>query len=410
MKKIDTESYKGVRDFYPEEMFIQDYIYAVWHSVLQSYGYEHYSASVLEPTEIYEGKTSNEIVSEQTYNFIDRGDRRITLRPEMTPTVSRMVAKKQRALSFPLRWYSIPNVFRYERPQKGRLREHWQLNVDIFGIDSIYAELELIEISYQIMNRFGLKESDFVIRVNDRKILDKIMFDLNLSDSQKIEFKRLLDRKDKITDFNDQMIKLIGKPFNETILPNAEINDLIKKLNDRGITNVVFDPMMIRGFDYYTGIIFEIFDTNPENNRSLFGGGRYDDLVTLFGGEKVGTVGFGMGDVTIKEALVVRNLLPKQISAAHVCICPIDSGAFDYSAELAKELREQGIDVLVNYDDRKIGDQIKRVIKKGIPFAIFVGEEEIKKNKFKLKILAKSQEKELSRPQIAEFVKNQLTR
>ncbi|HMP85456.1 MAG TPA: histidine--tRNA ligase [Candidatus Paceibacterota bacterium] len=408
MKKIEIENYKGVRDFYPNEMFIQDYINSVWHAVLQSYGYEHYSASILEYSELYEGKTSNEIVSEQTYNFTDRGGRRITLRPEMTPTVTRMVAKKQKSLSFPLRWYSIPNVFRYERPQKGRLREHWQLNVDIFGLDNVYAELEIIEIAYDIMHKFGLTEKDFVIKINDRKIIQSIIKDLKLDSQKEFEFKKLLDKKDKIADFNDQMFKIIGKPFDQTISPNSLINKIIDKLNKRNIFNVVFEPLLIRGFDYYTDLVFEIYDTNPENSRSLFGGGRYDNLLDVYGGQKIGTVGFGMGDVTIKESLQIRNLLPQKISPAHIYIGTLDDSYFDFACNLAKQIRADGVDVVVNYEKRKISDQIKKAEKLKIPFFIAVGEEEIQNKNFKMKNMKNGSEKKITAEQVAEFVKNNI--
>src|SRR5271170_7500650 len=153
--KLPTDSYKGVRDFYPEDQFIQRYIFEHWERVCELFGYEEYSAGILENAELYRSKTSEEIVNEQTYTFTDRGDREVTLRPEMTPTLARMVAAKYRELGFPLRWYSIPNVFRYERPQRGRLREHWQLNVDLFGSDSFAADAEVIQVAYEVMKAFG---------------------------------------------------------------------------------------------------------------------------------------------------------------------------------------------------------------------------------------------------------------
>lgn len=413
MKKIDTSNYKGVRDFYPEDMFIQDYITSVWHHVLENYGYQHYSASLLEPSEIYENKTSEEIVSEQTYSFTDRGGRDITLRPEMTPTVARMVAKKHRELSFPLRWYSIPNVFRYERPQKGRLREHWQLNVDLFGVDKVDAEAEIIDIAYSIMKKFGLIESDFTIRISDRNLLNQIMDNLGLSGDQQKSFKGLLDKKNKMSekDFSEKMNELIGKDFDfESVVANENIQKLISKLNGRRISNVVFDPTLVRGFDYYTGTVFEIFDNDPENNRSLFGGGRYDNLMEMFGAEKVPTVGFGMGDVTIREALESRNLLPGEIIPAHVYICNFNEEANDYSAQLANDLRRQGLDVIVDYTNKKISDQIKKADKKSIPFVICVGDSEIKNDKFKVKEMSSGKEKLVKRPNIVKFVKESLSR
>jgi histidyl-tRNA synthetase len=408
MKKLDTASYKGVRDFYPEDMFVLDYIRAVWHEVLQQYGFEHYSASILEPSELYESKTSDEIVSEQTYNFVDRGDRKVTLRPEMTPTVARMIAKKQRELSLPIRWYSIPNVFRYERPQKGRLREHWQLNADIFGISGIDAEAEIIEIAYRIMIRFGLKESDFVIKINDRQILDRTLGELGLDEEKKKEFIRLLDKKDKIKDFNDQAFKILGKNYDVVVNPSTEIERLTEKLNKRGIKNIVFDPNMVRGFDYYTGIVFEIFDTKPENRRSIFGGGRYDNLLEIFGANKMPTIGFGMGDVTIKDVLESRNLIPNKITPAHVGIAIFDDESNDYAIEQANKLRKDGFDVLIHYPTKKIGDQIKFFDKKGVPFVVIIGQDEVRNEKVKVKYLSEKEERELTYDQLIHFLKEQL--
>jgi histidyl-tRNA synthetase len=409
-KKVDTANYKGVRDFYPDDMFVQDYIMSVWHHVLESYGYEHYSASILEPTEIYEGKTSDEIVSEQTYNFTDRGGRRITLRPEMTPTVARMVAKKRREMAFPLRWYSIPNVFRYERPQKGRLREHWQLNVDMFGIESVDAEAEIIDIAYNIMSLLGLKEKDFEIKVSDRAILNQLMENLGLDDSKQKDFKRLLDKKSKIPadEFEEKMTNLIGQKLDLNISPNVAVSNLISKLDSRGIKNVKFDPTLTRGFDYYTGIVFEIFDTNPENNRSMFGGGRYDNLMEVFGEEKLPTVGFGMGDVTVRDALDARGLLPKKPAPAHLFICTMSDSARDYASEMANYLRKGGVDTVVNYEDKKVGDQIKKADKNHIPFVICVGDSEISKEKFKIKDLRTGKEKVVKKNAIAKFVSDNI--
>lgn len=408
MKKLSTDSYKGVRDFYPDDMFALDYIQAVWSGVLQSFGYEHYSASILEPAELYEGKTSDEIVSEQTYTFMDRGDRRVTLRPEMTPSVARMVARKRQELSFPLRWYSIPNVFRYERPQKGRLREHWQLNADLFGLPSLDAEAEMIEISSAIMKQFRLTESDFVIRISDREILRNVVSKLGLPAEKVKPFMKLLDKKDKLQNFNEEMEMLIGRPFNDTIVPNSNVQELLDKLSKRGISNVVFDPLVVRGFDYYTGIIFEIFDTSAENPRSLFGGGRYDNLLEIFGVEKIPTVGFGMGDVTIRDALSSRGLLPSGVAPAHIAICTTGPEAFDYASNLASEIRSVGADVVVNYSNRKLGDQISRASKKGIPYVICIGNEEVKSDKFKIKALVSGAETAISRNNISSFVRNTL--
>src|ERR1035437_3288617 len=194
-KKLSTEPYKGVRDFYPPDMAVQKYIFDVWKKTAESFGYEEYGASVLEPADLYRNKTSEEIVNQQTYTFTDRGEREVTLRPEITPSVARMVAAKRRELVFPLRWYSIPNLYRYEQPQRGRIREFWQLNVDLFGVDSIEADIEIITFASQVMKNFGAKDEDFEIRVNSRNILRKIFEGKLINESFLSTAVRLLDRK-----------------------------------------------------------------------------------------------------------------------------------------------------------------------------------------------------------------------
>jgi len=291
---MKTEPYKGVRDFYPEEMAVQNYIFSVWRSLAEKFGYVEYSASILEYAELYRSKGSDEIVNDQMYVFKDKGDREVALRPEMTPTLARMIAAKRKTLKFPLRWYSIPNVFRYERPQRGRRREHWQLNCDLMGVAGLEAEVEIIKLVYDIMKKFGAKDSDFEIRINSRKIINIALAKKNFSEEQIRDFTRKLDKGETLADINFE--------------PDKEIKKLLAMLEETGIKNVRFEPTLARGFDYYTGMVFEVFDTNPENRRSLFGGGRYDNLLEMFGVEPVPTVGFGMGDVTILDFLTTHNL------------------------------------------------------------------------------------------------------
>ena len=428
-KKISTESYKGVRDFYPQDMFVQNYIFGVMRKVVENFGYGEYGASILEPADLYRAKTGDEIVNEQTYSFKDRGDREVTLRPEMTPTVARMVAAKKREFSFPLRWYSIPNLFRYEQPQKGRLREHWQLNADIFGVESIEAEIEMISIAHAIMKAFGLKDSDYEIRVNDRKIMNYILEDfLSLSPSESHNVSKIIDKKDKMSreDFAEKISSVVSEKSDEllnllhsknleefiSLLPEKarshqgvlEIKELMKKLAGFGIKNVVFSPTLMRGFDYYTGIVFEIFDTNPENRRAIFGGGRYDDLLSIFGAEKIPAVGFGMGDVTTRDVLQTYDLLPKYKPATELYLCVLDEKYRNYANKLAQSLREDGLNVAVDYSGKKIGDQIKYADKNLIPFVVCVGENEVKNEEFKVKNLKSGEEKVLNIKEIAQFL------
>ncbi|MEO6536904.1 MAG: ATP phosphoribosyltransferase regulatory subunit, partial [Candidatus Paceibacterota bacterium] len=281
---LSTEPYKGVRDFYPEDWARLQYIFDTTRSLLRRNGFEEYNASPLERSEIYESKTSEEIVNEQTYTFTDRGERRVTLRPEMTPSLARMVAGKRRELVFPLRWFSIGNRFRYERPQKGRLREFYQVDVDIIGLAGAKAEGEAIVIAHKILGAFGATNDDFIIRVNSRTLLNAACEALKLSSEQANEYLALLDRKNKMSPetFETERavfrrngtdpLELIEAGTNDTVLNEQEkLQALIQAFADRGMTNVVFEPTVVRGFLYYTGIVFEVFDTNPENPRALMG-------------------------------------------------------------------------------------------------------------------------------------------
>lgn len=404
-KKLSTEPYKGTRDFYPEDQFAQDYIFGVWRKVAQSYGYLEYGASILEETDLYRAKSGDEIVNEQTYNFKDRGDRDVTIRPEMTPTVARMVAQKRRELNFPLRWFSIPNLFRYERPQRGRLREHWQLNCDIFGVDSVEADVEIIAMAYEMMKAFGAKDGDFEIRINNRRELTRVFTEMGLDEEKQKTFRRLLDKKDKISDFDEQAKALIGKPFNANPKPDKETSGVIEKLNKLGISNIVFEPYLVRGFDYYTGTVFEMYDTNPKNPRALFGGGRYDDLVGIFGVEKVSGVGFGWGDVTTKDFLETHGLLPEYHPPIDLYICHLE-GYLDQANELASDLRKQGMNVAVDLSDRQVSKQVKTADKEKIPYVLVVGEEEVKSGKYKVKNFKESKEIILEKEKISETIRN----
>ena len=406
--KISTESYKGVRDFYPEDQAIQSYIFSKWSKVAEKFGYNRYDASIIEPSELYHAKSGEELVNEQTYSFKDRGDRDVTLRPEMTPTVARMIAGKKRELGFPIRWYSIPNLFRYERPQRGRLREHWQLNVDVFGISSTEADVEIITLADSLLKEFGARESDFVIKISSRKLLNSLFANwYELNEEQSMRMQKLIDKKAKISEevFNTEAEKIVGKAFKflnmgkkndeyeEAMAMPAireakdELDLVIETLNKRGITNVVYDETLIRGFDYYTGIIFEVFDTDPKNNRSVFGGGRYDDLMKIFNEDRVPAVGFGIGDVTMRDFLEIRGLLPKYTSTTEVMLCVMDTEFNDSAIQIAEVLRENNINVAVNFSEKKIGDQIKSADKQSVPFIIVIGPVEAQGKSFNIKRL-----------------------
>ena len=399
---LSTESYKGVRDFYPEDLAIQRYIFDTWAKTAESFGFERYDASVLEPSELYKAKgaQNEEMVNEQTYTFIDKGDREVTLRPEMTPTVARMVAGKRRELTFPLRWYSIPNLFRYERPQRGRLREHWQLNADIFGSHSEMADVEIILLANQILLDFGARPEMFEIRINDRAEMQAWYQSIGVADSEIIsQITRLNDKKRKIPvlEYAEKLQKITGNAelTDRIILQLDQVgihNKVSAGLDKLGIKNVVVDYSLARGFDYYTGTIFEIFDVSGKNNRSMLGGGRYDNLTGLFGGDPIPAVGFGMGDVTMRDFLETHDLLPKNLQTVDIALIPMKQEYALEAEKIAQAIRATGRKVYVSLADKKVGDHIKQAEARNAQSIIVIGEEEIASGIFTLKTLASGSE------------------
>ncbi|MEK7133530.1 MAG: histidine--tRNA ligase [Patescibacteria group bacterium] len=411
-EKIPTENYKGVRDFYPDDQFVQRYIFEHMERVCELFGYEEYNASILEPAELYRSKTSEEIVNEQTYTFTDRGGREVTLRPEMTPTFARMVAARQREIPLPARWYTIANVFRYERPQKGRLREHWQLNADIVGVEGVEADAEIIAIAHGIMRSLGADERNFEIRVSDRRILDAIYNSVGIAKEYAGNVTRLLDRRAKIDDFEKELTTLIAHEEKavklieelENITSTAYLEELRTTLEHMGVRNMVVDTSITRGFDYYTGMVFEVFDTDESNRRSLFGGGRYDNLLSLFGSEPIPAVGFGMGDVTARDFLETHNLLPTYAPATELMICIIEKDATSHAVQLAQSLRREDVTVAVNFSGKRIGDQIRQADKMKVPFVIAIGAQERDSGRYTIKNLATAAEITLPADRIAEHL------
>ncbi len=414
MSELSTESYKGVRDFYPADWARIQALFSTMRSVLTSWGYEEYNASPLERSELYESKGNEEIVNEQTYTFMDRGERSVTLRPEMTPTLARMVAHKRRELTFPLRWFSIGNRFRYERPQRGRLREFYQTDVDFVGASEGEADLEVVTLASTILKTFGASESDFIIRMNARPLLTKACTAAGLEGESVRRYLRLLDKKTKMAPaaFNEAAKTLSPEdPLALIEQDDARIQEEKKKvlvrieeLKKRGVGNVVFDPTLTRGFDYYTGMVFEIFDTDIRNPRALFGGGRYDGLVSLFGGEAIPAVGFAIGEVTLADFLETHGLAQTVTNAPALYLGTPTETDIAGAQELAKQLRSAGLAVFVNVTGKKLGDQIREADKRGIAYFSAVGEQERASGQLKVKKLATGEEKLLSLSEVPAFL------
>jgi histidyl-tRNA synthetase len=394
------QPYKGARDFYPEDKQIQKWIFDKWRRVVERYGYVEYDAPILEPTDLYLMKGSQEIIETQTYTFKDRGDRSVTIRTEMTPSVSRMVAGRRQELSYPARWYSIPNLWRYERMQKGRLREFWQLNVDMFGVSSAQAELEMIQIVDDLFQAFKAKRSTYTIKVNSRVLVTEILSSIGVSAGRATAVIRLIDRIKKMStdEFATALDEATGaKEISRALvrfLTIKEISDLPVSLQSsesarsiaavidtaraQGIRNIEFDVTLMRGFDYYTDIVFEAFATDGENNRSVLGGGRYDGLVGLFGVEPVPTIGFAVGDVVFRDYLETNKLIPTMRLPVELTILIRDEQSANGAQTAARELREIGVNVAVDFSGRKIDKQFKNAVKSGVRYVLFVGQEELR--------------------------------
>lgn len=429
---LSTQPYKGARDFYPEDKRLQKYIFTTLRETVERFGYEEYDAPILEPTDLFLSKGNQEIIEEQTYTFKDRGERSVTIRTEMTPSVSRMVAGRRQELAYPLRWYSIPNLWRYERPQRGRLREFWQLNVDIFGVAGGQAEFEVIQVMAACMQAFGAKHDMYSIRLNSRSFMDHVMhYYLGFDAVQASSAARLIDRMHKMdrAEFITQLDLICNPQQREqavveklldvldakrfTQLPPElqthqsiqNLQAMLALLHDAGIVNAEFDITLMRGFEYYTDIVFEVFDRHPDNNRSLFGGGRYDGMVGLFGVEPVPTVGFGMGDVGLQNFLETHNLLPDLQPETDLYVVLIGD-VFEKAQHALQDLRESGLKVAVDISGRKPDKQIRTALKKGIHYIVTIGNKELESEQYPLKNLLTGVEETHGVPRIVSIVKD----
>ncbi len=414
---LSTQPYKGTRDFYPDDMRLRNWFFGKISETLETAAFEEYNGPMLESLELYAAKSGEEIAEKQTYNFVDKGNRPLAIRPEMTPTVARMVAGKMNDLSFPLRWFSIPNMYRYEATQRGRLREFWQLNVDIFGCDGYEADLEIIISAIKIMKAFGADESMFTVRINNRRFFNDVIAAIAKTDLEGSRaVSKVIDRKNKIPrdvyekelhtlGLSDEQITRIDELYGmnvtdaTAICPDSvgasELRLLFEALEKLGLDKYcVFDFGIIRGLDYYTGTVFEVFDNAPENNRAMFGGGRYDNLVGLFvKNAKVSGVGYGMGDVTLENFLFTHNLVPNSFGQeVKVLVTKFDDVPYEEYIKLTERLRNAGISAANFLGSKKFGKQIDHAVKGNYSHVIIMGGSELEAGIVKIKDLASREE------------------
>jgi len=411
---LSKSPYKGTRDFFPEQMRLRNYIFSKMAEVSELYSYEPYDGPILEELDLYRAKSGEELINDQVYNFIDRGNREVAIRPEMTPTVARMVAQIHREVAKPLRWYSFPNLMRYEKPQKGRLREFWQYNADIFGAPEGLGDVEIIQLAVAIMKSFGANSSQFEILINDRKFVDSVFTEvLKCDETQKLKLYKLVDKSTKIPQEKvaeeallilqdqDKVQKfekyLATKSFDSvkswlasSQTPNENsLQSYLERLESLGLQEYVkFDPTVVRGLDYYTGVVFEIFDKHPDNRRAIAGGGAFANLLTIFGEQPLPGVGFGMGEVTLTDFLRTHNLLPDfSKQEIEVLIGYTDGSCEKIAFELGQTFRNAKIKSEVYLGETKPKKIFSYTDKKQPTFALVLSEQDIQSGEIQLKNL-----------------------
>ena len=405
----------GFRDFYPEECAFRNYLFENWRRVARSFGFQEYDGPTLEPTELYKRKSGEELKT-QLFRFIDQGDRDVCLRPEMTPTLARLVAARSREYRKPIKWFSISPFFRFEKPQKGRLREFYQINCDIIGDDSPAADAELIGLAVALHQAFGLTEDDFFVRVNNRTLWAEFLIEHQQPIDRLSEFLAVIDKlereSEEVTARKLQSFQLDVAAVREFVkTPAASMpgfGDLFRQLQWRGLEKFVdLDLTIVRGLDYYTGFVFEIFDRQKEN-RALAGGGRYDNLVSAIseGETDLPAAGFAIGDVTFSNLLHELDHTRKQIEDA--LLAP--TGAFIIVADetrrpeaigLAHTLRERGIPAEYCLQTVKVGRQFQQAEAVGARYAVVIGQEW---PQVRVKILAERTEKILSKDDLPDLL------
>jgi histidyl-tRNA synthetase len=406
----------GFRDFYPETLAIRRYIFGKWRDAARRYGFRQYDGPPLEPLELYTQKSGEEIVA-QLYNFVDKGDRVVALRPEMTPTLARMVGAHHRDYKKPIKWFAIPQLFRYERQQRGRLREHFQFNADIIGESDISADAELIALAIDTLRSFGLKQDDFVVRVSDRRAWESHFGSLGLDVGQhdaafqaidKLEHEPLEKTREKLAALSLQppeIDKILAFAHQSSHVGAPELGEVLKTLGPLAAYCQV-DLKIVRGLAYYTGTVWEIHDRKGEL-RAIAGGGRYDDLIHKVTGvgEDLPAAGFGMGDVVLGELLKDRGLLPKADWALDAYVVIADESLRPQTLKLIHELRDAGIAVDYSLTPAKVGKQFQAADALGAGYAVVVGPDEWKNGEVKVKDLATGKEERVKVGEIVEIVK-----
>lgn len=395
----------GFRDFPPEDFALRSHIQTSWRRVSRRYGFSEYDGPPLESLDLYVEKSGEEIV-DQLYNFVDKGDREVALRPEMTPSLARILGDRSRGMSKPIRWFSMPQLFRYERQQRGRLREHFQWNVDVVGEAGVAADAEVLAVAIDGLRDLGLDADDFAARFSDRRLLTALLGVVGVDESRLPAAFSVIDKIERMPEeksaelFRDEVglddeqistlrqlleasdLTVLGEAFggsDEVVEELERLGEYADTLRAMGLGDfLVLDLKIVRGLAYYTGIVFELFDRQGEL-RAICGGGRYDRLLELVGGEPLPAVGFGMGDVVLGELLAERGLVPEYRPELDYFLVAVTDGERGELLRIAHRLREKGHAVAYALRDQSVGKQMKAATKEGAKTALILGPEEMER-------------------------------
>jgi histidyl-tRNA synthetase len=421
MKKV-VQTVKGTRDFYPEQMAIRVWLYNTMREVAESFGYQEYEGPILESLELYAARSGDELVKEQAYVFMDRGGSEITLRPELTLSLARMIAQKQNELNFPVRWWSFGPFWRYERPQKGRTREFFQWNVDMLGVSSPEADAENAAVLATFFQRVGLSPQQVIIKVNNRRLIEDRFNALNIPGDKRTAVSSWIDRRDKMspegwTEYGNEIglspeqITKVKEMLADKDLwkQSVELTRFFAVVDALGLSDyMIFDASIMRGLLYYTGTVFEAWEVGGDIKRSILGGGRYDNLTRDVGGDPIPGVGFAMGDVVIGLILDKYGLLPKDLNVnpAHVLVTVFDEQRLLESFKLASELRRAGLKVVCYPEAVKLQKQFKYADRIGAKVTLVLGPDELEKSRVAVKNLINGEQVSIPRERLVETVRD----
>jgi histidyl-tRNA synthetase len=419
---MQTQALRGFREFYPADLSLRSHIFQTWRTVAARYGFEEYDGPPLEPLELYTSKSGDEIVG-QLYEFEDKGKRRVALRPEMTPTLARMVAVYAKGAKKPIRWFSIPQLFRYERQQRGRLREHFQFNCDLIGEPGPLGDAEIVGLALDVMRAFGMGPADVRVRLSDRRLLGGILSSLGLDGGAQTLAHQALDKLgrseyagrrqalidggvaaraisqiESLKDLRD--LDEVMRQFPDAAPSAAPLQAMLDALGTMGLGEFIdLDLTIVRGLAYYTGSVFELFDAG-RSLRAICGGGRYDKLLEALGGVDLPAVGFGMGDVVLADLLRDRGVVPAEAATIDVFVAAVTPDDLPHVLRLAHDLRDANVRAEYALSAQAVGKQIGLADARQVRWAVVIGPDERAKGEVMLKDLVSKTQKAVARDQV----------